>query len=166
MDMVIRKLTILSFIVIWLTALSMAGCAKYLLCCPPANLLLSQAQAESISGLRMELAYDLRDSQRSSCAYKGRNGDGLYSVSLSLHRFDNGSSNEEAHRRAATKYGSVENVAGVGDSGFFTSLDNGVLLLYARKGTTGFQLHAESILPRDEARGKLIEVARLVASRL
>lgn len=161
----IPKLTILSLI-ICLAALNMAGCAKYLLCCPPANLLLSQAQAESISGLRMELAYDFGNSQSSSCAYKARSGDRLYAVSLTLHRFDNGSSNEEAHRQAATRSGSVEKVAGVGDSGFLASLDNGALLLYARKGTTGFQLHAESILPQDEARGKLVEAARLVASRL
>ena len=162
----IRKVTILGFIVISLAAINMAGCAEFSPCCPTANVLLSQAEAGLISGLRMELAFDHRDSQGSSCAYIARTADRIYSVTLSLHRFDDGPSHEEAHRQHAAKYGKVENIAGVGDSAFLATLDNGELHIYARKGPAGFQLHADSISPQIEARGKLVEIARLVASRL
>ena len=99
----------------------------------------------------MKLAYDLRDSQRSSCAYvNGRTGDDLYSVVLDLHRFEEGGgpSNEAAHREVLAKYGgTVENIIGVGDSAFL-SQDNPEFFLYARKGTFGMQLRAKSVLPQ------------------
>ena len=144
------------------------GCSRIFNCCPPANLLLTQAEAESIGGLRMELAYDLRDSRRSSCAYNGRKGEDLYSVGLEVHRFGEGKgpANEAAHRQTAEKYGSVENIGGVGDSGFLSSVDDGQLHLYARKGAFGIQIHVKSVLPANEGREKLIAVAQLVAKRL
>lgn len=104
-----------------------AGCTRYLNCCPPANTVLSQSEAESISGVSMKLSYDLLDSQRSSCAYvNGRTGDDLYSVVLDLHRFGEGDgpSNEAAHREVLAKYGGkVENIIGVGDSAFLSQAE-------------------------------------------
>ena len=146
-----------------------AGCKRFLNCCPSANTLLSQTQAESISGVGMKLAYDVRDSTRSSCSYvNGQTGDDLYSVNLDLHRFEEGGgpSNEEAHREVLAKYGGIaESIIGVGDSAFL-SQDGNNILLYARKGTFGMQLSAKSVLPQNEARVKLLAVARLVTEQL
>jgi hypothetical protein len=146
-----------------------AGCKRYLNCCPPANTVLAQAEAESISGVSMKLAYDLLDSQRSSCAYEnGRTGDDRYSVVLDLRRFEEGGgpSDEAAHREMFAKNGgNVENITGVGDSAFLSHGD-GEFLLYARKGTFGIELRAKSVLPPNEARQRLITVARLVPARL
>ena len=58
----------------------------------------------------MKLAYEIRDSKGSSCAYvNGRTGDDLVSVVLDLHRFKvgGGPSNEAAHRQVTGKYGNV-----------------------------------------------------------
>jgi hypothetical protein len=155
-------------IILGLAVCSAASCSKYLNCCPPANLLLTQAEAESIGGLGMELAYDLRDSRRSSCAYKGRNGNDRYSVGLVIHRFgaSDGSANEAAHRQAAAKYGTVEDIVGIADSSFLSTLEDGELHLFARKGVFGIQINVKSIFPPNESRVKLIAVARIVADRL
>ena len=146
-----------------------AGCTRFLNCCPPANTVLSQPEAESISGVSMKLAYDLLDSKRSSCAYvNGRTGDDLYSVVLDLYRFEygGGPSNEAAHREVLAKHGgNVENIIGVGDSAFLSQSDP-EFFLYARKGRFGIQLRARSVLPVNEARQRLIAVARLVTARL
>ena len=117
----------------------------------------------------MKLAHDLLDSQRSSCAYvNGRTGKDLYSVVLDLHRFEqgDGASNVAAHRTVAAKYGgSVENIIDVGDSAFLSQGDP-EFFLYARVGTFGIQLRAKSVLPANEARQRLMAVARLVTARL
>lgn len=161
-------LNLLVSIILGLTVCASAGCSKYLNCCPPANLLLTQAEAESIGGLGMKLAYDLRDSRSSSCSYNGRIGNDRYSVALDVHRFGegHGPSDEAAHRQVAAKSGSLEDIVGVGDSSFLSSQDDGELHLYARKGPFGIQIHVKSILPPNEGRERLIDVARLVAKRL
>jgi len=156
-------------IIVALAACVAEGCTRFLNCCPPANTVLAQSEAESISGVSLKLAYDLLDSQRSSCAYvNGRTGDDLYSVVLDLGRFEErgGPSHEAAHREVLAKYGgNAENIIGVGDSAFLSQGD-GAFFLYARKGTFGIQLRAKSVLPPNEARQRLIAVARLVTARL
>ena len=167
MDSFMHQSKLLLAVIAAFAACAAAGCANRY-CCPPANTLLTKAEAESISGLGMELAYNIRESRRSSCRYNSRIGGELYSVVLTLHIFTEGGgpSNEAAHRQTAAKYGSVEDVSGVGDSSFLAALDDGELHLYARKKTVGFQLQAKSAAPTNEAREKLIAVARSVAARL
>ena len=87
---------------------------------------------------------------------------------MDLHRFEEGGgpSNEAAYREVVAKYGGkVENIIGVGDSAFL-SQDDDEFFLYARKGTFGIQLRAKSVLPPNEARERLIAVARLITARL
>jgi hypothetical protein len=161
-----RSQLLLPIIVAGLAAL--AGCSKLSYCCPSTSVLLTQSEAESISGLEMEMVYDIRDSQRSSRSFNGRMGVELYSVTLDLHRFgeNGGPTNEAGHREVALKYGRVENVGGIGESSFLSSVDDGELQLYARKGAFGFQLHTKSVLPPNIARERLIAAAQLVANRI
>ena len=160
---------LLTSLIVFLAVCMSAGCARFLSCCPPTNKLLTRSEAESISGVGMKLAYEILDSKRSSCGYiNGLTGDDLISVGLDLHRFEEGGgpSNEAAHREVIGKFGSnVETINGIGDSAFLTQADNGVLL-YARKGTLGLQLRAQSVFAPNEARAKLLAVARLVMTRL
>ena len=166
---IMNKPKLIIAIIVGLAISIAAGCTKYLNCCPPANTVLAQSEAESISGVSLKLAYDLLDSKRSSCAYvNGRTGDDLYSVVLDLDRFEEGGGpfNEAAHREVVAKYGSnTEKIIGVGDSAFL-SQDDDEFFLYARKGTFGIQLRAKSVLPLNEARERLIAVARLITARL
>jgi hypothetical protein len=163
------KAKLIIIISVWLAVCVADGCTRFLNCCPPANTVLAQHEAESISGVSLKLAYDLRDSRRSSCAYvNGRTGDDLYSVVLDLHRFEEGGgpSNEAAQREVLAKYGgNAENISDVGDSAFLSHADL-EFFLYARKGTFGIQVRAKSVLPPHEARQRLIAVARLVTARL
>lgn len=166
---VMRKQKPLVSIIVGLAVCISAGCARYFDCCPPTNAVLKQSEAESISGVSMKLAYDILDSQRSSCAYvNGRTGEDLYSVGLDLGRFEEGGgpSNETAHRQVVAKYGgTLESIASLGDSAFLSQGEGG-LFLYARKGTYVIQLRAKSAHPPNEARERLIAVARLVTARL
>jgi hypothetical protein len=163
------KLKLLASIIVVLTVCISAGCARYFYCCPRSTEVLKLSEAESISGVGMTLAYDIRDSRGSSCAYvNGRTGDDLHSVVLDLHRFEEGGgpSNEASHRGVAAKYlANVENISGLGDSAFLTQ-DGSEVFVYARKETLGLQIRAKSVLPPNEAWEKLLAVARRIIARL
>lgn len=151
----------------------LTGCSRIANCCPQASKLLLQPDAESISGLQMSIAYDNQDQKGSACSYNGSQANTLYSVSLNLHSLtpEDGAANELSHRQGAAKYGSVESITNVGESGFLAVIDNlgetkHTYLVYARKGRLAFQLHADSIYSDNQVREKILKVAQIIATRL
>ena len=164
-----NKQKLLISIIVGLALCASAGCSRFFPCCPPANTLLTQSEAESISGVKLKLSDEIRDSKKSSCSYvNGKTGADLHWVGLDLHRIKDrdGPANEAAHRALFAKYYfEVESVTGLGDSAFI-SQDGNEVFLYARKGTLGLQFRAKSVLPPREAREKFLAIAHLVMARL